>query len=112
MKTRIIIAPDVPVEKSEHISYDWKILDMKIAEEMAYIEKPYRENELSFLKRIITTKAKKILIWEKLAEKHVSETYWITKFTFSENDIAVIEYNKERAEIIARKQEEKRKRVE
>ncbi|EKD65837.1 MAG: hypothetical protein ACD_49C00079G0001 [uncultured bacterium (gcode 4)] len=45
-----------------------KIIDSQIAEEMAYIEKPYRENELGMLKSMFSCRANEILKWEKKAE--------------------------------------------
>jgi hypothetical protein len=40
---------------------DGRIIDSQIAEEMAYIEKPYRENELGMMKSMFSCRANEIL---------------------------------------------------
>jgi len=45
-----------------------RVLDQEIAEEMAYIEKPYRENELSIWKKLVSNRAEEILKWTKLSQ--------------------------------------------
>lgn len=44
------------------------VLDQEIAEEMAYIEKPYREKKLTLIQKFFTNKAKEILKWTKLSQ--------------------------------------------
>lgn len=60
---------------------DGRIIDSQIAEEMAYIEKPYRENELGMMKSMFSCRANEILKWENRAEKYWKEVfkYWKIK---------------------------------
>lgn len=49
-----------------------QVTDLNLAEDMAYIEKPYREWELSWFKSFFITKSQHILDWINEAEKYAS----------------------------------------
>ncbi len=58
----------------KHLFYDyaWRVVDMTLAEEMAYIEKPYRE-PLKWLRKFTSTKAREIILWEELANSYAEK---------------------------------------
>jgi hypothetical protein len=63
------------MKTEEFYNKEWQIKNSLIAEEMAYIEKSYRETPLSMWKRFISSKLNEILIWEKKAEEFLENTW-------------------------------------
>jgi len=49
---------------TKFIDTDGRVMDPTIAEEMAYIEKPYRETSVNFFKKLFNLKANEIILWE------------------------------------------------
>jgi hypothetical protein len=47
---------------TKFLDTEGRVIDHTIAEEMAYIEKPYRETPVNFLKRIFNLKSNEILL--------------------------------------------------
>ncbi|MCK9272363.1 hypothetical protein M0P65_02340 [Candidatus Gracilibacteria bacterium] len=52
---------------------DGRVLDHEIAEEMAYIEKPYRENKLGIIKSIFIGRASEILKGQEKSEEFLNK---------------------------------------
>ncbi|MCK9272365.1 HAD family hydrolase [Candidatus Gracilibacteria bacterium] len=80
---------------TKFLDTEGRVIDHTIAEEMAYIEKPYRETPVNFLKRIFNLKSNEILLGEMVAITHGEELF--------------AEKEKKEAEELARQEEEKRK---
>ncbi|EKD65843.1 MAG: hypothetical protein ACD_49C00079G0007 [uncultured bacterium (gcode 4)] len=50
---------------TKFLDTDGRVIDYEIAEEMAYIEKPFRENKLGIIKSIFIWRASEILKWQE-----------------------------------------------
>lgn len=51
---------------------DGRVIDHEIAEEMAYTEKPFREEKIGILKSLFISRTSKILEWQEMWEKFLN----------------------------------------
>ena len=64
---------------TKFLDTDGRVLDHEIAEEMAYIEKPFREEKIGIIKSLFISRASEILKWQKRSEEFLNEKIEIEK---------------------------------
>lgn len=95
---------------TKFLDTDGRVIDHKIAEEMAYIEKPFREEKIGIIKSLFVSKTSKILEWQEKSEKFLNRKIEIEERL--EEELRIVEEKRLTKEQEERKREKEQEEFE